>query len=183
LEILRRAGLEDLRVIPADVDEHVRPGASPEEAVSRLAAEKARAVAAGGKAGDGDIIIAADTLVWCEGRILGKPADPAEARETLRWLSGRWHKVYTGVTVLCGGEERTDVEITRVLMRPLSEAQIDAYVRTGEPLDKAGAYGIQERGSLLAERVEGDFYNVMGLPLYRLSRMLESVGIDLLTQE
>ena len=176
LEILRRAGLEDLRVVPPEVEENIRPNASPEEAAAYWSREKALSVMSDGD----DVIVGADTVVWHDRRILGKPVGADEAREMLRQLSGDWHKVYTGVTVLHNGQTRTEVEITRVLMRPLTEAQIDAYVRTGEPMDKAGAYGIQDRGALLVERVEGDFYNVMGLPLYRLSRMLEQAGLYLL---
>ncbi|MCL2030846.1 MAG: Maf family protein [Oscillospiraceae bacterium] len=177
-ELLRRAGVENLRVISPEAEEVIRPGASPEEAAAYWSREKALSVAYA--AGAGDVLVAADTVVWHGGRIFGKPAGEDEARAMLRQLSGDWHKVYTGVTVLRDGGTRTEVEITRVRMRELTEAQIDAYIRTGEPMDKAGAYGIQDRGALLVERVEGDFYNVAGLPLYRLSRMLEQTGIDLL---
>lgn len=178
LEILRRAGVENLCVIPPKTEEDIRPGAAPEEASAYWSREKALSIAYA--ADIDDVIIAADTVVWHDRRILGKPTDEDEARSMLRRLSGDWHKVYTGITVLQDGSTQTEVEVTRVLMRPLTDAQIDAYVHTGEPMDKAGAYGIQDRGALLVEGIEGDFYNVMGLPLYRLSRMLERYGVVLL---
>lgn len=120
-------------------------------------------------------------MVCLDGDILGKPRDEAEAADMLRRLSGREHEVYTGVTVMRGGDIRCSVERTLVRFRPLTPGEIAAYVATGEPMDKAGAYGVQGKGALLVERLEGDFFNVMGLPVLRLSRMLEYFGISLLS--
>ena len=119
-----------------------------------------------------DTIIAADTLVWQDGRLLGKPADAADAAAMLRALSGRRHTVHTGLTVIRGGEEQTVVSAAAVYFRPMTEREIEWYVATGEPLDKAGAYGIQERGGIFVERIEGDFFTVLGLPLCELFRIL-----------
>lgn len=177
-ELLRRAGLEKFKVIAPHVNERIELGTPPEEAVAFWSREKAANVAK--QAGADDIIVAADTIVWFDGHILGKPADEADAFKTLTLLGGHWHTVYTGVTVMCGSEALTEVEKTKVFMRPLTGPQIEAYIETGDPMDKAGAYGIQNHGALLVERVDGDFYNVMGLPLYRLSVMLERFGVDLL---
>ena len=116
-----------------------------------------------------DTVIAADTLVWQDGRLLGKPADAAAM---LRALSGRRHTVHTGLTVLRGGEAQTVVSAAAVYFRPMTEREIEWYIATGEPLDKAGAYGIQERGGIFVERIEGDFFTVLGLPLCELFRIL-----------
>lgn len=129
--------------------------------------------------GDGFIVLAADTVVARQGNLLGKPLDREDAARMLRLLSGGWHEVITGMTLLRTdtGEERTTAEITRVRFRPLDEAMVQRYLETGEAFDKAGAYGVQGYGSLLVERMDGDYYNVMGLPLHRLSRMLEDMGV------
>ena len=132
------------------------------------------------RAGDGRTVLAADTVVAVDGRVLGKPGDEAEAAEMLAALSGREHTVYTGVTVCRGGETVTEHEATAVRFRPLTGEEIAAYVATGEPMDKAGAYGIQGYGALLIQGISGDYYNVMGLPVCRLSGMLARFGVDCL---
>lgn len=128
----------------------------------------------------GDVIIAADTIVCLDGDILGKPHTAEEAGDMLRRLSGREHEVYTGVTVMKDGGIHCGAERTSVRFRALTPGEIAAYVATGEPMDKAGAYGAQGRGSLFVEGITGDFFNVMGLPLCRLGRMLNEIGVSLL---
>ncbi len=176
-ELLERIGLRGFAVCPADVDETAEPGVGPEALVRSLSRRKALAVDAPGK-----VIIAADTVVSLDGAILGKPRDPEEARAMLRRLSGREHQVFTGVTAVRDGQAVTGAEETRVRFRVLSQAEIDAYVATGEPMDKAGAYGIQERGALLVQGIQGDFFNVMGLPLGLLADLLEHFRIFLRTE-
>lgn len=180
-ELLRRVGLDKIRLAAPRAEERIEPGTPPEEAVAYWSREKAAIVAP--QFAPEDIIIAADTIVWFDGHILGKPADKADAFKTLTLLSGHWHWVYTGVTVMRGGDTLTETESTKVLMRPLTGPQIEAYIETGDPMDKAGAYGIQNHGALLVKRIDGDFYNVMGLPLYRLSVMLTQFGVNLLEVE
>ncbi|MFH0816465.1 MAG: Maf family protein [Methanobacteriota archaeon] len=125
------------------------------------------------------VAISADTAVFLDGRALGKPSSPAEAVEMLRSLSGRWHEVVTGVALYIDGKVETSSETTRVLFKKLDDAAIRSYVATGEPLDKAGAYGIQGLGGRLVEKIEGDYHNVVGLPLPLLESMLESHGLAL----
>jgi septum formation protein len=127
----------------------------------------------------GAIAVAADTAVFLDGKALGKPSGAEDARRMLRELSGRWHDVSTGLAVRIDGKVETALATTRVLFRKLDDADIDAYVATGEPLDKAGAYGIQGLGGLLVERVEGDRDNVVGLPLGTLREMLAARGLAL----
>lgn len=127
------------------------------------------------------IVLGADTVVTVQGKILGKPANAQSAAEMLRALSDDWHDVVTGIALVKAGEVHSHAEYTHVKFRPLSDALIAQYIQTGEPMDKAGAYGIQGFGSLLVERIEGCYFNVMGLPLYRLSRMLETLGIEPMT--
>ena len=138
--------------------------------------QKAEEISAG--AGPEDLIIAADTVVSIDGRVLGKPRDPEDAAAMLAALSGREHTVYTGVTVRRGGETVTEHEATAVRFRPLTEGEIADYVATGEPMDKAGAYGIQDYGALLVEGISGDYFNVVGLPVCRLGRILTRFGVD-----
>jgi septum formation protein len=177
-ELLHMLGLSDLLVLPAKGEEKTKAGLSPAEAVCVLSRQKAREVAA---AAEPDaLILAADTIVAVDGEILGKPADETEAFSMLSRLSGRAHEVFTGVTLLRGDLEETAVERTEVRFRALSPAEIRAYIATGEPMDKAGAYGAQGRGSLFVEGISGDFFNVVGLPLCRLSKMLERMGVSLL---
>jgi septum formation protein len=171
-------GVKDLKIIPALGDEIVVPGSGPEETVRALSAAKAAEVAAACSAED--VIIAADTIVWLDGEMLGKPRDRADAAAMLRKLSGREHTVYSGVTVMRRGAVLSEAVETRVRFRALSPDEIDAYVETGEPMDKAGAYGAQGKASLFVEGITGDFFNVMGLPLCRLGRMLDKMGVGLL---
>ena len=177
-ELLERMGIQDFETISPNVDESAFHGLPPEELVRRLSAEKAAAVA--GKEGEDAIVIAADTVVALEGAVLGKPADELDAFKMLSALSGVRHQVYTGVTVCRGGEKQTAHEVTDVTFRELSEREIEDYISTGEPMDKAGAYGIQGYGALLIQGISGDYYNVMGLPVCRLSGMLARFGVDCL---
>ena len=177
-ELLERMGIQDFETISPNVDESAFHGLPPEELVRRLSAEKAAAVA--GKVGEDAIVIAADTVVALEGAVLGKPADELDAFKMLSALSGVRHQVYTGVTVCRGGEKQTAHEVTDVTFRELSEEEIEHYIATGEPMDKAGAYGIQGYGALLIQGISGDYYNVMGLPVCRLSGMLARFGVDCL---
>jgi len=176
-ELLAQIGLT-FTIAPADVDERIRSGEAPEDYAERLALEKARTAAR--QAGEG-IIIAADTIVVVGGTILGKPGDAEDARRMLKELSGREHAVVTGLAVMDAATQRSSVRtsITKVWFRDLSEREISAYVATGEPLDKAGAYGIQERGALLVERIEGCYSNVVGLPLSLLGEMLREFDMAL----
>lgn len=174
-ELLSMIGLEGFTVIPDNAEEELFPGLSPEQTVGRIALQKAKNVSQ--FCDDDDIIIAADTLVYLDGRPLGKPDGPEDAGSMLRQLSGCRHTVYTGVALLRGGVPVSDVVRTDVYFREISEREISAYVETGEPMDKAGAYGAQGRGSVFVERIEGEFFNVMGLPLCRLSVMLREFGV------
>ena len=177
-ELMEMLGVDDLVIMPAKGEEIAVPGRGPEETVMALAAAKAAEVAA--KCAAEDVIVAADTIVWLEGEILGKPRDRADAVSMLRKLSGRTHTVYSGVTVMGRGAVLSETEATRVSFRPLDAAEIAAYVDTGEPMDKAGAYAAQGKASLFVSGIGGDFFNVMGLPLCRLGRMLSKVGVKLI---
>lgn len=177
-ELLENVGVKDMKIIPAHGEERVPEGAAPDEAVKAISRAKAAEVAE--QCRPGDVIIAADTVVCIDGEILGKPRDAAEAKSMLRRLSGREHEVFTGVTVICSGRELVCAERTAVRFRPLSPGEIDAYVATGEPMDKAGAYGAQGLACLFVEGITGDFFNVMGLPMCRLGRMLSELGVSLL---
>lgn len=163
---------KDFEIIPAVGEENIPDGTEPKDAVAMLARQKAEEIAASHR---GEVIVAADTIVVIDNKILGKPRDEADAAEMLGALSGRMHTVYTGVCVIfADGAEESFAERTDVEFYPLSESEIAEYIATGEPMDKAGAYGIQERGALLVKRIFGDFYNVMGLPISRLARALRS---------
>ena len=177
-ELLELMGLHHFLVRPARGEERAPAGLGPGELVEYLSRQKAREVA--GRSRPGELILGADTVVELEGRILGKPHSEEEAVEMLLSLSGRSHRVYTGLTLLRGEVCRTEHEVTLVSFAPLSPQRARAYVATGEPMDKAGAYGIQGRGCVLVEGIRGDYYNVMGLPLCRLGRMLEEFGINCL---
>ena len=158
-------------------EENIGPGETPEDLVVRLAALKAADVARRHPEGT---VLGADTIVTIDGVILGKPSDPADAVRMLRTISGRWHEVLTGLAVVrCSdGETVRGFERTRVLVRELTGSEIDGYVAGGEPLDKAGSYGIQECGAALVSRVDGCFYNVVGLPVVRLSLLLKELRGD-----
>ena len=160
----------------ADIDEYMDPGQAPEKAVAQVSRRKAEAI----ERSPEDVVIAADTIVVCCGYVLGKPCDEEDAFQMLSMLSGRVHQVMTGITVLYGDKSHTHTEITEVAFRNLTEKEIHCYIASGEPMDKAGAYGIQGLGCLLVEGICGDYYNVMGLPVLRLSRMLEHFGVKLL---
>ena len=162
-------------VRPSDIDESAYDGLEPRLMVQLLAAVKAAKAA---KA-ENEIVLGADTVVVCDGRVLGKPRDKEEAQEMLSMLSGRSHAVYTGIAVLCAGDGRmcTRCEETRVTFRKLSEEEILGYIATGEPMDKAGAYGIQGKGGALVEKTEGDFQNVVGLPLHAVRTLLADMNL------
>jgi septum formation protein len=177
-EILRAAGFS-FEAWAAAVDETPLAGEPAGEYVSRLAETKARAVADSlGKATEPALVIGADTVVLADGCILGKPANVEDARRMLRELSGRTHDVLTGTAVIRSSDGKTSlhVETTRVWFLSLSAGEIDEYVATGEPSDKAGAYGIQGIGGRFVSRIEGCYFNVMGLPLSRLWQMLREMG-------
>lgn len=163
----------DFRIIPAKGEEFLPEKISPENAVLALSEQKAKEIYADYK---GEIIIAADTIVAIDGKILGKPKDEADAFEMLKTLSGRVHEVFTGVCVIFpNGEKERFFDETKVEFYPLSDKEISDYIKTGEPMDKAGAYGIQEKGALLVKRIDGDYYNVMGLPVAKLFRVINRI--------
>jgi len=177
-ELLERIGITDFDVRVPEVEESCPEGLSPERTVAYISREKAEAARA--LCTPEELFITADTMVFLDGRRLGKPKDEADALAMLTALQGRRHTVCTGVTVGRGERLETESETTDVIFRPASESELLAYIRTGEPMDKAGAYGVQGKGALLVEGLEGDFFNVMGLPVLRLSRMLQRFGIRLL---
>lgn len=169
--ILTGLGLSfDVR--PPDIDETLRPGERAPDAARRLAEDKAEAVGAE----PGELVLAADTIVVLDGELLGKPTGPEAAIAMLERLAGRSHDVVTGLALRFGAETQSVAARTSVTFRSLDRVEIAAYVATGEPLDKAGAYGIQGYGSALVERIEGDFFNVMGLPVPALLALLRAVG-------
>ncbi len=163
----------------SDIDETMDPEKSPAGEVSRVARRKALAT----QREAGDVVVAADTIVVCQGKVLGKPHSLQEAKAMLRLLSGRDHQVMTGVAVLKGEEERVFTEITDLHFKPLSEREIDRYVASGEPMDKAGAYGIQGGAALFCQRMVGDYYNVMGLPVCRLGEVLKEIAPEMMGEE
>ena len=174
----RRKELMGLFHIPftvraADIDETMDSGRSPYDEVARVSRLKAEAT----PREPDDVVIAADTIVVCDGKVLGKPKDEADAVAMLELLSGRDHQVMTGMTVLRGGEAVTHTEVTDIHFRPLSRQEIVSYVRTGEPMDKAGSYAIQGGAALFCERMDGDYYNVVGLPVCRLGQILRRMAI------
>jgi septum formation protein len=172
--ILRELGIP-FRVVVSHEDESLRPGEDARAAVERLARAKAVAVAAG----ETLPVLAADTEVLCEGRVLGKPSDAADAAAMLRRLSGRSHEVVTGVCLAAGAAVRSGVEASTVRFAPMSDAEIEWYVSTGEPLDKAGAYHVDGRGALFVETVLGSPSNVAGLPVRLLLRLAREAGLDI----
>ena len=177
-ELLRRIGITDFTVRVPQVEESYPDGLTPREIVSYISKKKSLALTSSPE----EIVITADTMVFLDDRRLGKPKDEAEALRMLSALAGRRHTVCTGVTVRQGTEGNllTRAAATDVWFRAASEAELRAYIRGGEPMDKAGAYGVQGQGALLVERIDGDFFNVMGLPVVLLSRMLKAFGIILL---
>ena len=155
----------------ADIDETMDPAKPPYDEVARVSRLKALAI----RREENDIVIAADTIVVCNGQVLGKPVDEADARRMLKLLSGRDHQVMTGMTVLQGSRQFVTTEVTDIHFRALSDQEIDRYIATKEPMDKAGSYGIQGGAALFAEKLVGDYYNVMGLPVCRLSQILKQL--------
>ena len=162
----------------ADIDETMDPEKTPFEEVGRVSRAKAVAIPTQGE----DVVIAADTIVVCEGKVLGKPRDEEEAKEMLRLLSGRDHQVMTGCTVLKGDACHTFTDVTDLHFRDLSEKEIEKYVASGEPMDKAGSYGIQGGAALFCERMVGDYYNVMGLPVCRLWKVLAELAPEVMEE-
>ncbi len=160
----------------ADIDETMDPALPAEQEVARVSRAKAMATPAKAE----DVVIAADTIVVCNGKTLGKPKSKEQALEMLTMLSGRDHQVMTGLTVRKGDTCRTVTEITHLHFRKLSQREILDYVATGEPMDKAGAYGIQGGAALFVERLDGDYYNVMGLPVCRLWQVLADTAPEVL---
>lgn len=180
-ELLEQVGAE-FEIIPAKGEE-VITSSRPEEVVVELSVQKAEEVA--GRIQEKDVIIlGADTVVVFEGQILGKPKDEAEAERILSMLSGNTHSVYTGVTLIVmqdGKSERHSFyEETKVTMYPITKQQILSYIRTGEPMDKAGAYGIQGKGALYIEKIHGDYNNVVGLPVAKIFQRMRKSGIEIL---
>lgn len=175
-ELLQLIGISDFTIRVSEAEETYPADLSPAQIVEYISREKAEAVACA----PDELIITADTMVFLDQARLGKPVDEADALRMLTALQGRRHTVRTGVTVRQGDRFLTESEATDVEFRPATEAELRAYIATGEPMDKAGAYGVQGKGALLVQRLEGDFFNVMGLPVLRLSRLLEQFGIHLL---
>jgi septum formation protein len=177
LDLLRLAGLDPV-VAPAGIAEDPLPGEPPEELVLRLASEKALAVAR--DRNRGDLVIGADTLVVLEDRVLGQPRSPSEASAMLRALSGRTHAVHTGVCLLRpGGGEAAGRAESQVTFHPLSDREIEWYVGTGEPMDKAGAYAAQGIGAVFLKEIRGSFHNVVGFPVDLFYHLLPRVGLEL----
>ena len=174
--LLEQMGVRDFRIVTPDIDEHMDRDLPPAELVRQISLEKAQAVAA--QADPNTVVIAADTVVALDGVVLGKPADKEEAFRMLSLLSGNRHQVYTGLTVLRGEQVFSQWEETAVTFRSLTAEEIEAYIATGEPMDKAGAYGIQGYGALFIEGISGDYYNVMGLPVCRLGQILGQLGMN-----
>ena len=173
-ELLGLTGLPFI-VRAADIDETMDPGRAPFDEVARVSRLKAEAVARKPE----DVVIAADTIVVCEGEVLGKPRNEADAFRILSLLSGRHHEVMTGMTVVCGDKAITHTEVTKIHFRELHPEEIRAYIASGEPMDKAGAYGIQGGAALFADEMVGDYYNVMGLPVCRLAVILRSLELPI----
>lgn len=180
VELLNQVGLE-FDIIPSNIEEIIDDNDSPSEIVMKLSRQKALDVAGKISAEDKCYVIGADTIVVSD-KILGKPASVDEAFDMLKMLSGKPHKVMTGVTVIETGTKKTisDYEETAVFVRELSVHEINSYISTAEPFDKAGGYGIQGMGALLVDKIDGCYFNVVGLPLTRLSKMLEKFNIHLL---
>ena len=175
-ELLRRIGIEQFDIRVPQVEETYPAGLNPRETVEYISREKAEA--ARRLCAEDEVFITADTMVFLDDARLGKPHDEADALRMLTALQGRRHTVCTGVSVGLGNRLETESEATEVVFRPATEAELRGYIRTGEPMDKAGAYGVQGKGALLVEGLHGDFFNVMGLPVLRLSRMLERFGVS-----
>ena len=179
-QLLGQIGLTDFDILVPDADESYDPALTPQEIVCSISRKKAQAART--LCGDSDaVILAADTMVFLDGLRLGKPHGEAEAFEMLSALSGREHLVCTGVTVCQGDRLETRPETTAVRFADLTEGDIRRYIATGEPMDKAGAYGIQGLAALFVTGIAGDYFNVMGLPLHLVGEMLRACGVELLS--
>lgn len=176
-ELLGQMGLS-FRVVVSDADETVDKTLPPADQVTLISRRKAEAVAA--EVGADALVIAADTVVTLDGVVMGKPHSVEEAVQMLAALQGKTHQVYTGLTLRRGSRVETCVECTAVTFRPMNSREISAYVASGEPMDKAGAYGIQGLGGMFVEGIRGDYFNVMGLPICRLSTLLKSFGVEVM---
>ena len=174
-ELLNRIGITDFDIRVPQTDEHYPAGLTPAQIVEYISREKADAAAK--LCTPEEIVITADTMVFLDQQRLGKPKDEADALRMLTDLAGRRHTVCTGVTLRQGQRSLTRAQSTDVYFRPAGREELMAYIRGGEPMDKAGAYGVQGLGALLVERLDGDFFNVMGLAVRRLSRMLQRFGV------
>ena len=179
----RRKALMEVFAYPFTVcvshaDEHMPPELPVAEAVAQVSRRKALSVPRTPE----DTVVAADTVVVCGGKVLGKPASETEAFEMLTALSGNTHQVMTGMTVLRGDRAVTCTEVTKVFFRPLTPGEIHRYIRSGEPMDKAGAYGIQGPAGLFVERIEGDYFNVMGLPICRLGQIFREIAPEIMEE-
>ena len=177
-ELLGRIGITEFDIRIPEVEESFPEGLTPQQVVEHISREKAAAAAK--LCTDDEIVITADTMVFLDHERLGKPRDEDDALRMLTALQGRHHTVCTGVTVRRGTQIITEAETTRVYFRSATKEELLAYIATGEPMDKAGSYGVQGKGALLVEKLDGDFFNVMGLPVLRLSRMLAHFGVKLL---
>ncbi|OGH18150.1 MAG: septum formation protein Maf [Candidatus Levybacteria bacterium RIFCSPHIGHO2_02_FULL_37_10] len=177
-ELLGKIGLK-FKVIESEYREIIDSRLNPHELVEKLSLEKAKIVHKNHK---NSIIIAADTIVVCDGRVLGKPKDKKDAKQMLGFLSGKVHLIITGLTIIDGELNKiiTRSEETKVYMRKISPKEIDSYLKTKEPYDKAGAYAIQEIGSIFIEKIEGDYLNAVGLPIYSLVKELKNLGVEVL---
>lgn len=176
-ELLTKMGLT-FQIQPSNTEEILEPGLTPEQEVISLSRQKAQAVYQSLR--EEAVVLSADTVVVLEGKILGKPRDPEDARAMLRSLSGKTHQVLTGVTLMSPNGLECHCEKTEVTFRSLTGKEIDAYVATGDPLDKAGAYGIQGMAMLFVSGIRGDYYNVVGLPVTKTALMLRQAGIPVL---
>lgn len=181
-QLLTQIGIKNFEILVPEADEDFDPALPPEEIVASICRKKAEAARALADAPDA-VIITADTMVFLGGLRLGKPRDQVEAFTMLSVLSGQTHQVCTGVTVSRGEQMETKTETTAVSFRPLTQDEIWGYIRSGEPFDKAGGYGVQGKAALFVRKIEGDYFNVMGLPLFLLGGMLADFGVNLFSEE
>lgn len=177
-QILEKAGLK-FKVVKSNLKEYVYPKLKPHELVKKLSLEKAKAVYKNYK---DSIVIAADTIVVCDGKILGKPKDGKEARKMLKFLSNKSHLIITGFTIISSDLKKpiTKSQETKVYMRKISKLEIDSYIKTKEPYDKAGAYAIQGKAKKFIEKIDGDLFNAIGLPINSLMKELKKLGVEVL---
>lgn len=175
-ELLERIGLK-FQAIESNIDEDIYPDLSPADLAEKLSLEKAKAVF---KTHKDSIIIAADTVISCDNQILGKPKDKKDVKRMLSLLSNNVHLVITGFTIIDGKRQITKSQKSKVYMRKISKSEIDAYIKTGEPFGKAGAYAIQEKGGIFVKKVVGDHFNVVGLPIFSLMGELRKLGVEVL---